>query len=84
MTEMMSKGDPIRIAVIYEPGKRIRPVWFELNRKQHKVVETTYHWRDKIGEANYLHYTVTDGEVLYELIFNPHDQTWTISAQQTE
>jgi len=84
MTEMMSKGDPIRIAVIYEPGKRIRPVWFELNRKQHKVVETTYHWRDKIGEAHSLHYTVTDGEVLYELIFNPHDQTWTLNSQQTE
>jgi hypothetical protein len=84
MTEMMSKGNPIRIAVIYEPGKRIRPVWFELNHKQHKVVETTYHWRDKIGEAHYLHYTVTDGEMLYELIFNPHDQTWTINAQQTE
>ena len=84
MTEMMSRGDPIRIAVIYEPGKRIRPVWFELNRKQHKVVETTYHWQDKIGEARYLHYTVTDGEVLYELIFNPLDQSWTINSQQTE
>ena len=53
MTEMISKGDPVRIAVIYEPGKCIRPVWFELNHKQHKVVETTYHWRDKIGEAHY-------------------------------
>ena len=81
---MMLKGDPIRIAVIYEPGKRIRPVWFELNRKQHKVVETTYHWRDKIGEVYYLHYTVTDGDVLYELIFNPLDQIWTLIAQQTE
>ena len=84
MTEMMSKGDPIRIAVIYEPGKRIRPVWFELNRKQHKVVETTYHWRDKIGEVNFLHYTVTDGEALYELVFCPIDQTWTLNSQQTE
>ncbi|MFH0996409.1 MAG: hypothetical protein V1844_13090 [Pseudomonadota bacterium] len=84
MTEMVPRGIPIRIAVIYEPGKRIRPVWFELNRRQYRVVETTYHWRDKIGETDYLHYTVTDGDVLYELIFNPHDQTWTLNAQQTE
>jgi hypothetical protein len=84
MTEMMLRGDPIRIAVIYEPGKRIRPVWFELNRKMHKVVETTYHWRDKIGETHYLHYTVTDGGMLYELIFNPLDQIWTLNSQQTE
>ena len=81
---MMLKGDPIRIAVIYEPGKRFRPVWFELNRKQHNVVETTYHWRDKIGEARYLDYTVTDGGALYELIFNPLDQVWTLISQQTE
>ena len=81
---MMLRGDPVRIAVIYEPGKRIRPVWFELNRKQHRIVETTYHWRDKIGEVPYLHYAVTDGEVLYELIFNPLEQIWTLNAQQTE
>jgi hypothetical protein len=84
MAEKMSKSDPIRIAVIYEPRKRFPPVWFELNRKEHKVVKTTYHWRDKIGEAYYLHYTVTDGDMLYELIFNPHDQTWTLNSQQTE
>ena len=84
MTEMMLRGDPIRIAVIYEPGKRVKPVWFELNHKQHKVVETTYHWRDKIGDAHYLHYTVTDGDVLYELIFNPLDQIWTLNSQQSE
>ncbi len=81
---MVTRGVPIRIAVIYEPGKRIRPVWFELNRRQYRVVETTYHWRDKIGEAHFLHYTVTDGEVLYELIFSPLDQIWTLNAQQTE
>jgi len=81
---MVSHGVPVRIAVIYEPGKRIRPVWFELNRRQYRVLETTYHWRNKIGEAHFLHYTVTDGEGLYELVFNPLDQTWTINIQQTE
>ena len=84
MTEMMLRGDPIRIAVIYEPGRRIRPVWFELNHKMHKVVDITYHWRDKIGETHYLHYSVTDGDVLYELIFNPLDQTWTLNDLHTE
>jgi hypothetical protein len=78
---MVTRGVPIRIAVIYEPGKRIRPVWFELNRRQYRVVETTYHWRNKIGETHFLHYTVTDGEGLYELIFSPLDQTWTLNVQ---
>ncbi len=70
--------------MVFEPGKKARPVWFELNRKQHKVTETTYHWQDAIGSTTLLHYAVTDGEALYELIFNLSDQSWTIQLQQTE
>jgi hypothetical protein len=81
---MVTRGAPIRIAVIYEPGKRIRPVWFELNHRQYRVVDTTYHWRDKIGDTHFPHYAVTDGEGLYELVFSPHDQLWTMNTQQTE
>jgi hypothetical protein len=84
MTEMVIRGVPIRIDVIYEPGKSIRPVWFELNRRQYRVVENTYHWRDRISETHFLHYLVTDGEALYELVFRPMDQLWTLNAQQTE
>ncbi len=47
MTEMTLRGDPIRIVVIFEPGKRVKPVWFELNHKMHKVVDIAYYWRDK-------------------------------------
>lgn len=77
-------GKPVRIAVVFEPGKKARPVWFELNRQQHKVTETTYHWKDNIGSLPLLHYAVTDGEALYELVFNPVDQTWTIQNHSTE
>ena len=73
-------GAPVRIAVVFEPGKKARPVWFELNRKQHKVTETTYHWKDAIGSTQLLHYAVTDGEALYELVFNPIDQSWLLNG----
>jgi hypothetical protein len=77
-------GKPVRIAVVFEPGKKARPVWFEVNRKQHKVTETTYHWKDAIGATTLLHYAVTDGEDLYELVFNLSDQSWTIQNHATE
>jgi hypothetical protein len=77
-------GKPVRIAVVFEPGKKARPVWFELNRKQHKVAETTYHWKDSIGNTPLLHYAVTDGEALYELVFNPLDQSWTLQGLKTD
>ena len=77
-------GAPVRIAVVFEPGKKARPVWFELNRQQHKVTETTYHWKDSIGNTQLLHYAVTDGEALYELVFNLSGQSWTIQNHHTE
>jgi len=48
------------------------------------LLKPPIHWRDKIGETHFLHYTVTDGDALYELVFSPLDQIWTLNAQQTE
>lgn len=80
----MSSGKAVRIAVLFEPGKKAQPVWFELNRRQHRITDATYHWQDRVGERQLLHYAVTDGEALYELVFDPADQSWTIQSQRTE
>lgn len=80
----MSSRKGVRIAVLFEPGKKAQPVWFELNRRQHRITESTYHWQDRVGERQLLHYAVTDGEALYELVFDPADQSWTIQGQHTE
>ena len=76
------RGDGVRVAAIFEPGRRIRPVWFERNRRQHRVVETTYCWRDHVGDTAFLHFAVSDGEALFELIYNLKDGTWTLRDQQ--
>ena len=70
------------MAVIFAPGKRIRPVWFERHRRQHKVVEITYSWCAQAGDTHCLHFTVSDGEALFELIYNPGDSSWTLQDQQ--
>ena len=77
-------GTPVRIAVVFEPGKKARPVWFELNRRQHKVTETTYHWKEQVGAATLLHFAVTDGDSLYELIYNSQDQSWLLNGIEIE
>ena len=71
-----------REAAIFEPGKHIRPVWFERNRRQHRVLKTTYTWKDMVGETTLLHFAVTDGEALFELIYNPREGSWSLVAQQ--
>ncbi|MEI7818182.1 MAG: hypothetical protein WCI45_13425 [Desulfuromonadales bacterium] len=44
----------------------------------------TYFWRDRVGEVHLMHYAVTDGEALYELVYNTLDQTWSLNGLHTE
>ena len=81
----MPYGTPIRIAVVYQAGVKPKPVWFELNRKQHKIARTTYYWKDHVGDAPLLHFAVVDEEdSLFELVFNSLDQTWMLYPQKIE
>ena len=79
---MGMSGRRIRLAAIFEPGKPVRPVWFELDRRKHTLQEPTYRWQDRVGEATLLHFTASDGEALYEIVYNPADQSWTLHEQQ--
>lgn len=79
----MIQGLSVRIAVVFQPGAKAKPVWFELNRKQYKIARTTYYWKDRIGDAPLLHWAViTEDEALYELVFNALDQTWKLYPQK--
>jgi hypothetical protein len=78
----MAKREPVRVAVIFEPGKGVRLIWFDRQRRQHVVKETTYRWQSRIGDKPQLHFTVTDGEALYELVYSPLESSWTLTDQQ--
>ena len=75
-------GRRIRLAAIFEPGKAVRPVWFELDRRKHTLQAPTYRWQSRAGEATLLHFSVSDGEALYEIVYNPVDQSWTLHEQR--
>jgi len=81
---MSSSKIPLRVAAIFSPGGKVTPKWFELNRRKHEVKETTYSWQDRVGEVPRMHYAVSDGEALYELVYNTCDQTWTLNALKAE
>ena len=70
----------IRVAVIFGPGNRVAPVWFDWRHRKHAVKEVTYTWREKRGEATILHFAVSDGADLYELAYNSENQLWTLTA----
>jgi hypothetical protein len=35
-----------------------------------------------MGEVTLLHFAVSDGKALYEIVYNPVDQSWTLHEQQ--
>ena len=73
---MPTPGSDIRVAVIFGPDGRLRPVWFELNRRRHDVRTITNSWRERRGETVLWHFHVTDDGALFEMIFNPGAATW--------
>lgn len=78
-------GEQIRVGAVHGPGSRLRPVWFDWRRRKHDIREITYHWRHREGSDLILHYAVTDGTALYELIYNATQQVWMLHgvAQET-
>lgn len=78
----MAGKEPVRVAVIFAPGKGLRPIWFDRQRQKHVVREVTYTWQDRVGEKPLMHFAVTDGEALYELVYNLLDSSWTLVDQK--
>lgn len=80
----MISGIPVRIGVVFVPDKKAKPIWFELNRKQHMITETTYYWKDRVGDTPLVHFAVTtEDSALYELVFNPLEQSCCTYSHKT-
>lgn len=71
--------NPIRVAVVFGPGRTIKPVWFDWQNRKHSILETTYTWTDLLGTVKRLHFSVRDEGGLYELTYNTVEQTWELS-----
>ncbi|HEX9777129.1 MAG TPA: hypothetical protein VGA63_03210 [Geopsychrobacteraceae bacterium] len=68
----------LRVGVVHGPGRRIRPVWFDLNRRKHNILQITNVWRDRCGETRLIHFHVTDEGALYELVYNLTTTSWNL------
>jgi hypothetical protein len=73
---MQFLSSEIRVAVVFGPGMKVKPVWFDVNHKQHTIRQITNSWKDRKGETVYMHFHVTDEGALFELIYNMADASW--------
>lgn len=76
----MRINEPIRVAVVFGPGRIIKPVWFDWRNRKHSVQETTYTWTDLKGNVRRLHFAVRDEGGLYQLTYDTNEQTWSLEG----
>lgn len=75
---MQHLAERVRVAAVFAPGSQVKPVWFEWRNQKQTVTEISYFWKDAAGGAARLHFAVSDGSNLYELMYDTSDQNWTL------
>ena len=75
--------NPTRVVVVFDPGRTIKPAWFDLQNSKHALLETTYTWTDLKGSAKRLHFSVRDEGALYELTCDTAEQAWESSQDES-
>ena len=77
---MQRVAERVKVAAIFAPGCQVKPVWFEWHRQKHAITQMSYFWQDHLGDATRLHFAVSDGSNLFELMFDTSDQHWTLEG----
>jgi hypothetical protein len=84
-------SESVRVYALYRqsgdsrvPHDRLRPMMFVWRRQEYRVQDVTYVWREKQGEAEIYHFTVSDGANVFELCYNARSFDWTITGAYSE
>ncbi len=75
---MMHVGDAISVIASFGGPCRIRPVKFRWSGRLFEVKEVTYTWKARDGQREIYHFSVSDGQALYELTFDTGSLRWTV------
>ncbi|OGS21095.1 MAG: hypothetical protein A2252_05530 [Elusimicrobia bacterium RIFOXYA2_FULL_39_19] len=68
-------NEQIKVGAVFEK-EIIRPKWFVHNGRKHAVEEITYTWKTCEGDAQLIHFSVTEGGTLFEISYNQKTLTW--------
>ncbi len=68
-------NETISVGAVFSRGA-VKPVWFQRNGRRVRIQEVAYTWKTREGSAPVLHFSVTDGQGLYEIRFNTVSLGW--------
>ena len=76
----MRIGDDITVLAVFGMPFHIKPLSFTWSGRTIEIREVTYTWKTKEGQRDLHHFSVTDGNTLYELTFDAVSLLWTIES----
>ena len=74
--------ETIKVMAIFDStlgDEGLRPVRFRWRGRLYPVKEVTYRWQQSCGAATILHFSVSDGNALYELAYNKSSLKWRLN-----
>ena len=76
----MKIREDITVLASFGMPYRIKPLSFTWSGRTIKVKEVTYTWKTKEGQKDLHHFSVTDGNTLFELTFDAASLLWKIES----
>ena len=76
----MRIGDDITVLAVFGMPFHIKPLSFTWSGRTIEIREVTYTWKTKEGQKYLHHFSVTDGNTLYELTFDAVSLLWKIES----
>jgi hypothetical protein len=75
----VSLNESVSVGAVFSRGT-LKPVWFSRKGKQIRIEEVALVWKTREGSTPILHFSVTDGQGLYELRYNTGTLSWRLAA----
>ena len=76
--------EQILVIAAFWGNSRLKPLRFRWLDRQIQVKDVTYEWTTEKGNCRLLHFSVTDGNTLYELSFNTDSINWILEGVEVE
>ena len=81
---MPAIGENISVIAAFGSFPKLRPLRFKWSNRRIDIKAVTYEWSTMQGNSRLLHFSVTDGNTLYELSFDTGSISWRIEGVETE
>ncbi len=67
-------NEAIKVMAVFDGN--VRPVKFKWKGRVYPVKEITHSWRSRDGGRAFVHFSVSDGQSLYELVYDTAELKW--------